>query len=89
MVRAATPWGPAEVIEEVKVAQRVGGKAFATLVQLLETPDGERIVRIAYTTDGVTRRGPVALRPRDIQQLRAKLGPDSPLAEALGWSDPL
>ena len=51
----------------------------------LETSDGDRLVRIAYTTGGVARRGPVTLRPRDLEHLRAKLGDASPLAAALGW----
>lgn len=85
--KAATPWGPAEIVEEAKVQQRAGGKSFASVVQLLETGDGDALVRIAYTTDGVARRGPVTLRPRDLQQLRAKLGDGSPLAAALGWSE--
>jgi hypothetical protein len=84
--KAATPWGHAHVIEEVKVPQRARGKAFSSLVQLLETGDGERLVRIAYTTDGIARRGPVTLRPRDLEQLRAKLDPGSQLAAALGWA---
>jgi len=83
--KAVTPWGPAEIIEEVKVSQRAAGKAFASLLQLLETSDGETLVRFAYTTDGVARRGPVTLRPRDLEQLRSKLGDGSPLAAALGW----
>jgi hypothetical protein len=83
--KAATPWGPAEIVEEVKVAQRAGGKAFASVVQLLETGNGETLVRIAYTTDGVARRGPVTLRPRDLEQLRGKLVEGSQLAAALGW----
>jgi hypothetical protein len=84
--KASTPWGEAEIVEEVKVSQRTGGKTFASILQLLETSDGEALVRIAYTTDGVARRGPVTLRPRDLEQLRAKLGAASPLAAALGWS---
>ena len=83
--KADTPWGRAEIVEEVKVSQHVAGKAFASVLQLLETSDGETLVRIAYTTDGIVRRGPVTLRPRDIEQLRAKLGQASPLAAALGW----
>jgi hypothetical protein len=82
---ADTPWGRAAIREEVKVSQRVAGKTFASVLQLLETGDGETLVRIAYTTDGVARRGPVTLRPRDLEQLRAKLGAASPLAAALGW----
>ena len=63
--KAATPWGEAQIIEEVKVSQRAAGKSFASVVQLLETKNGAPLVRIAYTTDGVARRGPVTLRPRD------------------------
>ena len=81
-----TPWGRAEVVEEVKVQQRAAGKPFASLLQLLEAANGEVLVRIAYTTDGVTRRGPVTLRPRDLEHLRAKLGDGSRLGTALGWS---
>jgi hypothetical protein len=83
--KATTPWGPAEILEEVKVSQRIASKSFASVLQLLETSDGETLVRIAYTTDGVARRGPVTLRPRDLEQLRAKLGDGSALAAALGW----
>jgi hypothetical protein len=83
--KADTPWGRAEIIEEVKVSQRAAGKSFGSVLQLLETSDGETLVRIAYTTDGIARRGPVTLRPRDLEQLRAKLGEESPLAVVLGW----
>jgi len=83
--KVTTPWGAAEIVEEVKVSQRVGDKRFASLLQLLKTGDGEALVRIAYSTDGVTRRGPVTLRPRDLEQLRSKLGDGSPLAAAFGW----
>jgi len=83
--KVTTPWGAAEIVEEVKVSQRVADKAFASLLQLLETAEGEALVRIAYTTDGIARRGPVTLRPRDLAKLRAKLRVDSPLAAAFGW----
>ena len=83
--KAATPWGPATILEEAKVSQQVGGKRFSSVVQLLETNGGEALFRIAYTTDGIARRGPVTLRPRDVERLRASLGSESALAEALGW----
>lgn len=85
--KALTPWGAAEIVEEAKVQQRAAGKSFASIVQLLETANGEPLVRIAYTTDGVARRGPVTLRPRDVDALRSKLGSASPLAAALGWGE--
>ncbi len=83
-VTAATPWGNARVVDEAKLAQRVGDKRFATLVQLLEAPDGEPLVRIAYTTDGIARRGPVTLRARDLERLRAALEARPALASAFG-----
>jgi hypothetical protein len=85
--KAATPWGSASVVAEAKVAQRAGDKRFSSILQLLETDRGEPLVRIAYTTDGVVRRGPVTLRPKDVERLRAALDPGSALAAALGWSD--
>ena len=73
-------------MEELTLPQRVGDKRFASLVQLLETERGERIVRFAYSTGGVARRGPVTLRARDLERLRAALGEHPALAETLGWT---
>jgi hypothetical protein len=81
---AATPWGPAGVLEEVAVQQRAGDKRFAVVVQLLETKAGERLIRFAYTTDGSARRGPVTMRARDLEKLRASLERTPMLGEALG-----
>ena len=81
--RVATPWGRADVVEQVTVPQRVGEKRFATVVELLETERGERLVRIAYSTGGNVRRGPVTLRARDLERLRATLGQHPALASAL------
>jgi hypothetical protein len=83
--RTATPWGPADLVEELTLRQQVGGRRFASVVQLLETQTGERLVRFAYSTDGVARRGPVTLRERDMARLRAALAQHPALAEALGW----
>jgi hypothetical protein len=82
--RKATPWGPAELVEEVTVQQRAGEKRFATKVQLLETANGERLVRFAYTTNGTARRGPVTFRARDVARLKADLARRPELGEALG-----
>jgi hypothetical protein len=82
--RAATPWGPAELVEELTLLQRAGEKRFASRVQLLEMEGGERLVRFAYATDGKARRGPVTLRARDIARLRAALLKHPQLADALG-----
>jgi hypothetical protein len=88
MAKAATPWGPAELVEELTVAQRAGEKRFSSVVQLLEAPGGERLVRFAYTTGGSARRGPVTLRARDVERLRAGLAERPALAEALGLRPP-
>jgi hypothetical protein len=83
MTKTATPWGPAELVEEVTVRQQAGEKRFETLVQLLETGTGERLVRFAYATGGTVRRGPVTFRPRDVARLRTALSQHPALAEAL------
>ena len=71
--KKATPWGSAVVVDRVTLPQRAGEKRFATIVELLETEKGERLVRFAYSTDGTARRGPVTLRTRDLERLRAAL----------------
>jgi hypothetical protein len=83
----ATPWGAAHPVEQLTLQQRAGGKRFASLVQLLETEKGERLVRFAYTTDGTTRRGPVTLKLRDLERLRAALAEHPGLAEAVLGGD--
>jgi hypothetical protein len=70
---ASTPWGPASVVERLALSQRAGAKRFSSVLELLETERGERLVRFAYTTDGVARRGPVTLRERDLERLRGEL----------------
>jgi len=85
MTRAATPWGPAELVEELTLRQQAGERRFASIVQLLETAGGVRLVRFAYSTGGTARRGPVTLRARDIARLRAALDQHPALAEALGF----
>jgi hypothetical protein len=81
---SATPWGAAYMVEQLTLQQRAGEKRFASVIQLLETDNGERFVRFAYTTGGVVRRGPVTLRLRDLERLRASLAEHPALAEALG-----
>jgi hypothetical protein len=82
--KTATPWGPATLVEELSVPQRAGDKRFTSVVQLLEGARGEQLVRIAYSTGGVARRGPVTLRARDLERLRAALERHPALAQALG-----
>jgi hypothetical protein len=81
--KAATPWGAADLLEEATVPQRVGDRRFSVVVQLLEAPGGERLIRFAYTTDGSARRGPVTMRARDLERLRAALERAPVLAQAL------
>jgi hypothetical protein len=82
--KAVTPWGPAELVDELTVQQQAGDRRFSSIVQLLETPSGARLVRFAYSTDGSARRGPVTFRARDVARLRAALDKHPDLAAALG-----
>jgi hypothetical protein len=80
----STPWGPSTLVEEARVAQSVGEKKFEVLLQLLESSGGQTLLRIAYTSDGIARRGPVTVRARDVKRLRAALERRPALAAALG-----
>ena len=80
----STPWGAAILVEELRLPQQAGDRRFASLVQLLELPKGNRLVRFAYATDGVARRGPVTLRERDLTRLREALEQHPQLKEMLG-----
>jgi hypothetical protein len=89
MPKSATPWGPATLVEELSLPQRAGDKRFASLVQLLESDKGERLVRFAYSTGGTARRGPVTLRARDLERLREAVGGFPALAETLRLAAPM
>ena len=82
--KVTTPWGPAEVVEELSVPQRAGDSRFTTLVQLLRDKKGEELVRFAYSSDGTNRRGPVTLRGRDLDRFRAAVSEHPGIAAALG-----
>ena len=82
--RITTPWGPASLLEQLRLPQQAGDRRFASVVELLENDRGERLVRFAYSTDGTTRRGPVTLRERDLARLHKELAKKPALAEALG-----
>jgi len=88
MAKTSTPWGQAELVEELTLTQRAGAKRFSSVVQLLQGPGGERLVRFAYATGGTARRGPVTLRRRDVDRLRAGLAERPGLAEVLGLKPP-
>jgi hypothetical protein len=83
-VQVTTAWGPAALVEEVRIPQAAGEKRFTTVFQLLDAGGREPLVRIAYTTGGVARRGPVTLRARDLKRLHAALAGAPALAAALG-----
>ncbi|HZP71808.1 MAG TPA: hypothetical protein VFA97_00365 [Gaiellaceae bacterium] len=83
MATTATPFGSATLVERVSVTQRAGDKRFTSLFELLETDRGERLVRIAYSTDGTVRRGPVTLRARDLERLGSALLKTPALADTL------
>jgi hypothetical protein len=82
--KAATPWGRAVLVDQLFLPQQAGRRRFSSVVQLLEGPKGERLVRFAYSTDGIVRRGPVTLRARDLERLRAALADHPALSDALG-----
>lgn len=81
----ATPWGRAVLAGQAQVTQRAGERRFTSVVQLLADERGEPLVRFAYTTGGVARRGPVTLRARDLQKLREAAARQPALAALLGW----
>lgn len=81
----ATPWGGATVVAQATVSQRSGERRFASAVQLLADERGEPLVRFAYSTGGVARRGPVTLRARDLERLRTAALGEPALAALLGW----
>ena len=64
-----TAWGRAELVEEVVVPQSNEAKEFFTHVQLLSNEEGEQLLRFAYATGDVARRGPVTLRVADMKRL--------------------
>jgi len=71
------------VLEQVELPQEAEGKELTAIVQLLEGDDGARLVRFAYSNDGVSRRGPVTFRPEDLVRLRRRLRSQPELARAL------
>ena len=83
MAKTAPTFGAATLVERVTLNQRAGERRFSSVVELLETERGERLVRIAYSTDGVVRRGPVTLRARDLDRLRDALEKAPALTELL------
>ena len=56
-------------------------------LQLLEDEKGEWLIRFAYATDGVARRGPVTLRGSDVERLRVALRKTPRLQALLGMGE--
>jgi hypothetical protein len=83
VLTTTTPFGKAQVLEEVTLPQNAGTKRLSSRVQLLETADGQRLVRFSYVTGDAGRRGPVTLRAIDVRRLWEKLERASLLQEAL------
>jgi hypothetical protein len=81
--KVATPWGRAALVDEVELEQEAGERRFGVLVQLLEAEGGEELLRVAYTTGGTARRGPVTLRTSEVKALRKLLARKPRLAAAL------
>jgi hypothetical protein len=80
---STTPWGAASIVDELSLPQRAGDRRFAFVVQLLDA-GGERLVRFAYSTNGIARRGPVTVRARDLERVHARLTKHPELAAVLG-----
>lgn len=78
-----TAWGPASLVEEATVPQSNADKKFVTHVQLLSNEEGELLVRFAYATNDVARRGPVTLRSADMKKLAKSLEKTPKLRDAL------
>lgn len=78
-----TPFGKAERHVTVKVPQRAGEHRYEIVAELLQTGRGEMLVRLAYSSEGRVRRGPITLRRADIQRLRAALDRHPQLKEVV------
>lgn len=73
----------AEVTVPQRAVSAAGEKVFEPIVQLLETDTGDRLVRFAYRTDGVVRRGPVTVRVKDLARVRKAIERSPELRRAL------
>ena len=85
--KAATPWGPATGVEDTATAAS-GDKRFASIVQLLEDGEGERLVRFAYATERSRPARPGYACARVTSNACARPSAERPaLAEALFGAD--
>ena len=74
--RVQLPWARATVIDEATIpGSAEDGPPIELGVALLreDREDGELLLRFFYRAEGKTRRGPVTLRPAEVEALAARL----------------
>jgi hypothetical protein len=68
-----TPWGRASVVEEVAVPHSTGDRSFEAVVQLLETREGEQLVRFGARRRAGRRLTCLTLRSDELHELEEAL----------------
>jgi hypothetical protein len=70
----AFPWGAGEIVEEASIPAHADGHGWEPTVQLLLYAEGGESLRFCYYDErGRFGRGPMLLRPEDVEPLRAAL----------------
>jgi hypothetical protein len=82
-MKTQTPWGTATVLEEAAVAHEAAGKRYDGVVQLLETREGEQLVRFGARAGGARRLSCLTLRAEELEQLEESLVEAPRLASVL------
>ncbi len=67
------PWGKATVEQEATVAGGEGERPVELGVARLSGADGEPLLRFFYRADGRVARGPLTLRPAEVEALARAL----------------
>ncbi len=69
------PWGRATVEDEVAVEGTAGGERHVQVgvARLRERDGGEELLRFFYRSEGRTARGPLTLRPAELDELAGML----------------
>jgi hypothetical protein len=67
------PWGRATVEEEATIAAAASERDLELGVARLRGPDGEQLLRFFYRSSGRTTRGPLTLRPAEVEALARAL----------------
>jgi hypothetical protein len=81
--KTQTPWGRATVVEEVAVEHDALERRYDALVQLLETRDGEQLVRFGARAHGARRLSCLTLRADELHRLEEALIETQRLASVL------